>query len=305
MRKSRLSIPTTVAISVLFLFSLKISAGAQPVVDPTDLDMDGIPGVTQFPEKPSQEVPSVLAGTGVLLIDRSHGSDFDVSGFTDFLAANGWTIAVLAGGPIDDDALSGVDVLLIPAKSGSSLFPFSAAETSAIQSFLAAGGGLWALNDNNNPSGINTLASTFGVAFQYDYVRDPTNNEGELIWPTIHLLEPHPVTVGVDTYGYYLGDCLLVTTPAEIVARADEDAYSLFCPVGSMPPTIAVWAVGAGRAVFAGDETPLHPAWYTDRLRAEEQILLQNIANWLLGDATTSTAPSSWGKLKHEFGAKE
>jgi hypothetical protein len=284
---------------VLTLAALAAPSFAQPADDPSDLDQDGQPGVALSPQDPGPAA-SALVGSGALLIDRFHANDFDVSGFTNFLAANGWTVAEHTSRRIDEAALDTIDVLLVPGRLGASIFTFTASEVAAIQSFLARGGGLWVLHDAENPTGVNTLSTAFGVTFQYDYVRDPSNNEGYIFWPTIHLLSPHAITTNVETYGYYAGDCLAVTEPAQIVGRADEDSWSLFCPVGSMPPTLAVWEQ-QGRAVFAGDETPLHPSYYPNVLREEEEILLQNIANWLLGDRTNANAPGSWGRVKTRF----
>lgn len=287
---------------VVLLLAFSSPLSGQPLVDPTDLDLDGTPGVAAPPDEIPPLEPSALVGTGALLIDRSHGNSFDVSGFTNYLLSKGWSISELVAGPVTYEALAGSDILLVPTRDGGlgSIFPFSASEVGVIQEFLADGKGLWVLHDNVDPSGINTLTTAFGVSFQYDYVQDPSNNEGETFWPSIQILSAHPVTQGVTDYGYYLGDCLNVTAPSFVLATADEDAYSLFCPTGSYPPTLAAWE-NVGRAVFAGDITPLHPNYYLPRLDSEEQLLLQNTVSWLLGTQPTATSHSSWGSLKTRF----
>lgn len=303
MQISLLTRSAVVAISACVLFAG--SSSARPVVDPTDLDLDGEPGVAAPVAVTTPDGVSALVGTGTLLIDRSHANSFDVSGFTDFLAASGWVVAELTTGPITSAALANADVLMVPVRRPGfgSIFPFTATEVSAIQDFLAAGNGLWVLHDNVDPTGVNTLASAFGVTFRYDYIQDATNNEGEVYWPTIRLLEEHPVTNGVQSYGYYLGACLDIQPPSSVIARADADAYSFFCPAGSRPPTMAAWS-GGGRALFSGDSTPLHPNYYLPRLRAEEQLLLQNIVNWLLGSQPTASSSTSWGSMKSRFAAQ-
>lgn len=288
-------------IPLTILVALAAAVNAQPVVDPTDLDLDGEPGVAEAPAIAHEQIPSVLIGVGSILVDHAHWNDFDVSGFTDYLASQGWTIAEHPVGPITESILAGRDILIVPTRSDTGpTRPFATAEIAAIQAFLAAGGGLWMLNDNQDAGGLNTLATQFGVEFLFDYVRDPSDNEGELFWPTIYLLTPHAMTANVETYGYYLGDCLVVNPPAQVVATADEDAWTPYCPAGTFPPVLAVWE-NVGRAVFSGDGTPLHPYYYPEKLRDEEQLLLQNIANWLLGDPPNATSDASWGGLKRRF----
>jgi hypothetical protein len=243
-------------------------------------------------------VPSILVGTGSLLIDRSHGNNFDVSGLMNHLVSQGWLVAEHASGPITGAVLAGYDILLVPTRdSALPISPFSQAEVAAVLTLLDGGRGLWAFSDIVNPSGINTLSEAFGVHFYADIIRDSTNNEGHLSWPTIHDLSSHVVFAGVKSYGYYAGDCLSATPPAESIARADVDAYSQYCLSGSRPPVLAA-RQGGGRAIFSGDITSLHPTYYPSGLRPEEQLLLQNIAHWLLGQPTTATSSESWGTIK-------
>jgi len=273
-------------------------AFGQPPHDPTDLDADGVPGVAG-PRAPGSEVPEVfaLSTTGSLLIDRSHGEgSFVVSGFTGYLEAEGWSVDELLTGPITESALSPYDVVMVPVGSRFGIASFTAAEVAAVSAYLSSGGGLWLLNEyDTDPTGINSLSNAFGVAFFQDQVRDSTNNEGEAFWPTIHLLEDHEVTGGVSSYGYYAGCCLSVDPPSTILGSADDDAFSSSC--SSFPPTLAVYET-SGRVVFSGDVTPLHPSYYPENLREEEELLLQNIVNWLAQKPPTATTATSWGQVK-------
>lgn len=272
-------------------------AYGQPVPDPTDLDADGVPGVAGSPG-PGSEVPEVVAltGTGNMLIDRSHGQDVDVSGFTDLLQSQGWVIEELQTGPVTDSTLSNSDVFLVPIRLSLSMLPFSAAEVAAVSAYVSNGGGLWLFHESDrDPTGINSLSSTFGVVFYQDFLRDPTNNEGQVFWPTIHLLQDHPVTQGVASYGYYSGCCLGVNPPAMTIGMGDDDAFSSNCP--SFPPTLASYE-SSGRVVFSGDIAPLTAAYYPELLRDEEELLLQNIASWLLQKPPTATRATSWGGIK-------
>jgi hypothetical protein len=192
------------------------------------------------------------------------------------------------------------DVLMIPAPTaGSSLIPFSAEEIVAIRTFLQSGNGLWVIHDASAlRTGVNTLASEFEVEFMQDAVLDSTDNEGETFWPTISMLASHPLTVDVASFGYYAGCCVATARTESVVASGDADAYSQGCQV--MPPVLLALE-SPGRAVFVGDNTPMHPSYYLDRLRPEEQRLLQNTAVWLLGPPPNAVEGESWGRVKGRF----
>lgn len=283
------------------------TAAAEPVADPTDLDLDGVPGVRP-PPSPEVAHPaySFLTGTGSLLIERSHQGTFDVSGFTSFLESQGWVVDEQTVYPITAEALAPYDILMVPARVPGfdlGIWPFTAEEQSAIQNYVAGGRGLWVFHEapNENATGVNSLSSLFGVVFYADFLRDSTNNEGVLNWPTIHLLQPSAITSSVSSFGYYFGTCLSGSAPAVVVATGDDDTYSYYVPgCTGYPPVLAAYEAG-GRAVFCGDNTPLYPGYYPGALREEEQQLLQNIASWLLGPPPNANAQTSWGQIKAEF----
>jgi hypothetical protein len=135
------------------------------------------------------------------------------------------------------------------------------------------------------------------VFFQ-DIISDSTTNESQPLWPTIYNLSLHPITQGITSYGYYGGCCLIATPPSTIVGRGDDDAASSQCP--SLPGTLAA-SEASGRVVFSGDITPLHPSYYPENLRPEDELLLQNIANWLSGNLPTGTQSTSWGSVKASY----
>jgi hypothetical protein len=286
----------------LLVLAFACPIAAQPVDDVTDLDLDGVPGIASPRDEIPPPVSSALVGTGTLLIDRTHGNSFNVSGFTNYLTSQGWVVLDLTMGPVTVEALEGADVFLVPTRAAGlgPISPFSEAEVAAVQAFLSYGRGLWVPHDFFDPVGINTLSTAFGVTYTYDSVRDFTDNEGEVFWPTVHLLTEHATTQGVKGYGYYLGECVGGGPPSSITASGDEDAFSLYCPVGTYPPTMAVWE-STGRAVFVGDITTLSPQWYPNLLSAEEQLLLQNIANWLLGPPPNAVEAETWGRVKARF----
>ena len=262
-----------------------------------DLDLDGVddgnrPSVPNIPTFPAS--PPIAAR---LLVDRAHLVNFDVSGFTDHLAANGWIIGELVTGPVTKEALAGWDVYLIPAKTLGGLSSFSQNEVDAVAMFLKDGGGLWAFHEySKDATGINSLTTRFGVSFHEDMVYDPTDNPGPGYEssPLIQQIIQHPITEGVDSITYHAGCSLDVRSPAFVLAQGDEDAYSTNCP--SAPAVLAV-TTEYGRAVFCGDITPMHPSYFPEYLTASEIQLLINIANWL-AIAPVATEETSWSTLK-------
>ena len=97
-----------------------------------DSDLDGISGVASAPTSNGQPAASVPVNVGSLLIDRTHGQDISVAGFTDYLVANGWTVDTANAGPLSNVMLAPYDILLIPVKISGGITAFSAAEKTAV-----------------------------------------------------------------------------------------------------------------------------------------------------------------------------
>ena len=287
------SITVLFSVVVMALFSSGTGLGNGL----TDLDLDGVddgnrPSVFNAPAFPVS--PPIAAR---LLVDRSHLGNFDVSGFTDHLTANGWIVGELVTGPVTGEALAGWDIYLIPVKNNAGLSSFSEGEVDVVAAFLKDGGGLWAFHEySRNPAGINSLTSRFGVSFHDDIISDPTDNPGPGYETTafIQNISQHPITEGVDSITYHAGCCLDVQSPAFVLAQGDEDAYSLNC---SSAPLVLAATSDTGRAVFSGDITPMHPSYFPEYLTASEIQLLINIANWL-AIAPVATEETSWSTLK-------
>lgn len=253
---------------------------APPAADCAGFDRDGDGLGTPFSDSAGGGTHGALISTCSMLVDNSHDQNFDVSGFTDYLVSQGWTVDYFTTGPLTEADLAPYGVLLVPTRwDAPPETPFTPSEVAAVQAFVDDGKGLWVCHEaEKDPTMANSLAGAFGVQFYEGLVLDPTDNEGQVYWPTIHELVPHPVTAGVTEYGLYAGCCLDAVGPAEVIATGDDDASSSNCP--SYPPVLAVYE-GAGRAVFMGDSTPLHPLNYPDDLDADEILLLDNIADWL------------------------
>ncbi len=276
-----LAMVVIVAVAVTATIYGQEAPGSAP-----DADQDGIAGVQSPQSSSGQPAASVPVNVGSLLIDRTHGQDFAVSGFTDYLQTNGWTVDTAITGPITAATLGPYDILLIPTKITGSIGVFSAAEQTAVTSWVTGGGGIWGIHEaheppihDGDPTGIDSITTNFGVTFNADLLTDPTNNEGNVMFPTIHNLDVHPVTQGINNFGYYMGASLNVSLPAETIAKGDDDTTSA---VGAFPPVLAVAEMGSGCGVFYGDVSRLHPGNYPSQLDADEIRLLDNIVDWLI-----------------------
>lgn len=269
--------------------------------DPTDLDADGAPGVSSGVGG-GELVGSILPASGSVLVDRAHGNDADISGFTGFLVAQGWTVTDAAG-PITLVLLNQYDVFIIPCRNNGGISAFSADEIAAVGSYVSGGGGVWAFHEfSRDPSGINGVTSQFGITFNDDLIVDPTDNRSYPEWPNITQLAGHAIMNGVSSFGYYAGCCINVGGSAMTMANGDDDASSANCPAGSYPPVLAlVEGVATGCVVASGDITPLHPSYYPGQLDAEEQLLLQNIILCLLTGGPLPVEQMTWGAIKSKY----
>ena len=152
-----------------------------------------------------------------------------------------------------------------------------------MNSYVQGGGGLWLIhNHSTTTTGINSVATQFGVTFNNDIVEDPTNRNNFISGqPIISVFAAHPITQGITSYGQYGGSSLNASVPAMVIASGDNDANSTVYPAGTFPPVLAAAQVGSGRVVFGADNSIFKPDKYTllDNLQ-----LLSNITDWLAAD---------------------
>jgi len=233
----------------------------------------------------------LVAGSGIagaqpnLVIDRSHGQQVDLRGFTDHLTKDlGWKVTDLTKWPNPPAVPSDCSLLLVPQPT----VEFSDAEVAAVHAYVEGGGGLWVLYDAcdncyGSPKYLNALPAKFGVTFNADTVWQITSD----FFSTFTIPVPsdlqtgHPPFTGVADFVYYHGASLnadpslvsvVVTAPD---AYADSGVYTT-----TPPPVLATADVGTGHAVFIGDILPLEPSTYNS-LDAQTKLLLDNIAAWL------------------------
>ncbi len=232
-----------------------------------------------------------------LLVDSAHVENYSTTGFTDYLKSLGWTVATNTS-PVTDAVLKNYDALLVPVAYSGSITPFSASEVTAIKAWLSQGRGLWLLHKQaTDPSGINSLATAFGVTFQNATVADDIDNTGPpFLAPLITSLTSHEVLADVNAFGLYLGACLSATAPAQVVATAGANATSDACS-GSIPAlAVSSWGDG-GRIACLPDVLPMHPSTWNVSTTEDDERLYVNIANWITHQPTP-VEPATWGGIK-------
>jgi hypothetical protein len=278
---------------VLLILSWAVSPLLSPnagVAQTRDEDGDGYRGEVS-PQPPASGAPQ--RGAGLLLIDRSHGEDVEISPLIAEIQSQGWVVMEHLAGPITVAVLAPFDALMIPGPSGlgypnhgPGITPFTVSEVAAIESFYASGRGVWCFSEYlQDPAGINSLSGEWGVTFNDDIIEDP--DSVPLYWPQISNLVPHPITNGVGSYTYLAGCSLNAAPPSALLASADENAYSDFYPAGTFPPALASAHNNAGGcAVFQGDVTNI------------PSTLVANILECLSFGGPVSIEEASWGSVK-------
>ena len=175
------------------------------------------------------------------------------------LAERDYEVAPLTAGSLTA-ALPDTDVLVIAHPSdahwertvgGSPVL--SGTEIDAIESFVAAGGGLVVLGETEEDkygANVNELLARFGLHMDNRTVEDYTRNDGTPMWV---LGEPDPQTAEptllhlVRSVCFYRAGALSAERPGAIVLRAGDDAHP------ARAGLLAAVSHGEGRVVVAAD----------------------------------------------------
>jgi len=167
-----------------------------------EADASGQTGATVLPQVPAAMATGSAAASGeaVLFLEHNlHSTFFSITrGYIDFanlLTSNGYVVSRLTTS-ITADALSGIDVLVIPPP----LQIFSPDEVAVVLDFVAAGGGLFLISDTflHITTGINSIAVEYGITSHPGDVLDPTDNSGPSAAPIIYVFGSHAIVSGLD-----------------------------------------------------------------------------------------------------------
>ncbi|MEV0311842.1 DUF6421 family protein [Nonomuraea fuscirosea] len=201
-------------------------------------------------------------------INPAHPDDNSYARAAGLLRHLGHTVTARTRGPLDAEALADQDVLVIAHPSGerwerttgqgSPLF--SAAELDAVESFVAGGGGLVVLAEEEQDkygNNLNELLARFGVRVVHGTVRDPAHAyRGVATWVLGDRSSESGLLAGVRSACFYRAGTLAVEGEPGAAAEAPE---VLFATSAAADPAGAPLAValrhGRGRvAVFADSD---------------------------------------------------
>lgn len=193
------------------------------------------------------------ASGSVVLFDAAHGetsgnADWTITGgfsdWADDLMAHGYQVEEHAQGPLTAQLLAKVKILVLPEPNK----PFSPAEQTAIQDFVAGGGGLFAIGDHENSDRdkdgfdsvqvFNQFLPVMGLKFATQWFT---------LDPMRATFAESPLTAGVRRMGSWGG------TGIELVSERAVGHIILPAPYGTA--FLATSVYGSGRIVALGDSS--------------------------------------------------
>ncbi|MFC4119248.1 DUF6421 family protein [Nonomuraea zeae] len=203
-------------------------------------------------------------------INPAHPDDNSYARAAGLLRHLGHTVTARTDGALSAEVLAEQDVLVIahPAgdrwerTTGQGSPVFGADELDAIQSFVAAGGGLVVLAEEEQDKYGNNLADLlgrFGVGVEHATVRDPKHaHRGVATWVLARPAVASGLLAGVRTACFYRSGVLTLTAgPAEADGGVPAEATVLFATSPDADPAGAPLAVavryGRGRVVAFAD----------------------------------------------------
>jgi len=212
-------------------------------------------------------------------------------GFSDLvglLKNAGFNVQTLDEGPVTQQSLKGVAVLVLP----SSINQLQSSEESTIVNYVENGGGLLILGENGD-KGYSGLAEKFGVTMLPGLLCDGDYGlKGRPFSIKISNMRRHDVTLGVESFIFNWGQPLLADNSAQPLAftssqswyETDGDGKWEGEPYGSFA-VVAATERGAGRVISLGSSVclaNLNPSYWEGGLKDFNTLrLIFNIFNWL------------------------
>jgi hypothetical protein len=202
------------------------------------------------------------------------------------LAERDFEVATTTGRPLDEVSLSGVDVLVIAHPSetkwertvGDDSPLFSPAEISVVQDFVARGGGLVVLGEEEEDkygANLNALLAPYGVRIENATVFDYRPGDGVPAWIRGERCEDVSdpgLLHRVNEIGFYRAGVVVADTPGALVLRTSQSAD----PPGA--GLVAAVPYKEGRVVVAADSDLFGD---DHLLRRDHRQLWLNLLYWV------------------------
>ncbi|GAA3688607.1 DUF6421 family protein [Nonomuraea antimicrobica] len=239
-------------------------------------------------------------------INPAHPDDNSYARAARLLRHLGHTVAVHTSGPLDPETLAGQDVLVIAHPSGQRWERttgqgspvFGAAELDAITSFVADGGGLVVLAEEEQDkygNNLNELLARFGVFVEHATVRDPGHaHRGVATWVLGERSTGSGLLAGVHTACFYRSGTL-VADGATVLFRTSAAAD----PAGA--PLAVALRHGRGRVVVFADSDLFGDDSIDDH---DHRALWGNVITWAARIPGARTGPESRNGARHEATAR-
>ena len=179
---------------------------------------------------------------------------------------SGLAISVHASGPIDDEALAGIDALVLPHAAddawenttGVGSPRLSADELDTIERFVLGGGGLVVLAETEQPKYGNNFAdltARFGIVIDNTTAQDPTHCYKDVpTWVLADLVRGprHDLTAGVSAACFYRAGSLH-SAPAGEVVSLEAVARTTASAAPASAGLVMTATTTGGRVVVAAD----------------------------------------------------
>ena len=252
-------------------------------------------------------------------IQPAHPADSSYARAAALLRERDLDVAAHVDGPLDDDALAAADVLVIAHPSEPAweqVVPggaprFAPRELDAIEAFVARGGGLIVLGEQEQAkygNNVDALLDRFAIAIENRTVSDYEHHLASPHWILAELERPAggvDLLARVERACFYRATTLRARDGARVLARTAATAST------PRAPLLAVAEHGAGRVVALGD-SDLFGDDCIDAL--DHADLWLNLVHWAAGRAFAAPLPPSaaadaaredpaWQALKREVDA--
>ena len=210
-----------VALVITVVFLAQLLFFYRGVYLPPPVKSPDFLGINVNLSRPIEINDSFTSGSGTVLIDSSHGNNFnagDLNLLFSRVIARGYRVEYLKDGSNLKKNLSSATsfVVLSPAS------PFSAADAKSAKEFVNGGGRLLMLSEPIKESEINSLAAEFGILFWNDYLYNLKENEGNFRYIYLTEFAESNITKGLRRIVFYTSSSVF----GNGIIFTDKDTYS-------------------------------------------------------------------------------